>query len=93
MHTKHHHNPENIRAVSNRLARAAGHLESVRKMVDADEDCSKVLIQLAAIRSAINNAGKVLLKEHLNHCIVDAIQNGEQTAIDELNKAIDIFVK
>lgn len=62
-----HHHP-NSKAVSNRLARAIGHLEAVKRMVDREEDCAEILIQLAAVRSAINNAGKVILMDHLNHC-------------------------
>ena len=61
-----HHHP-NSKAVSNRLARAIGHLEAVKRMVDREDDCSEILTQLAAVRSAINNAGKVILMDHLNH--------------------------
>lgn len=62
-------------------------------MVENDEDCSDVLIQLAAVKSAINNTGKVILKDHLEHCIVHAVENGETEIIDELNDAIDKFIK
>ena len=53
----HGHVHENTKAVLNRLARAIGHLESVKKMVEDGRDCSEVLIQLSAVRSAINNIG------------------------------------
>lgn len=56
----HGHVHENTKAVLNRLARAIGHLESVKKMVEDGRDCSEVLIQLSAVRSAINNIGKVI---------------------------------
>ncbi len=79
--------------VLNRLSRAIGHLEAVRRMVEEGQDCCEVLIQLAAVKSAINNAGKVILKDHLTHCIVDAIETGDQKAIDDLSRAIDQFVK
>ncbi|MDO5291570.1 MAG: metal-sensing transcriptional repressor [bacterium] len=93
-HTHSHgHNHPNAKAVSNRLARAIGHLEVVKRMVDDGEDCAEVLIQLAAVRSAINNAGKVLLMDHINHCIVEAVQEGDQAKIDELNEAIRKFIK
>ena len=52
-----------------------------------------MLIQLAAVKSAINNTGKVILKDHLNHCIVEAAKNGDQKALDDLSAAIDQFVK
>ena len=63
----HAHNHPNQKAVSNRLARAIGHLQAVKTMVDNGEDCAQVLIQLAAVRAAITNAGKLLLTDHINH--------------------------
>ena len=89
----HGHVHENTKAVLNRLARAIGHLESVKKMVEDGRDCSEVLIQLSAVRSAINNIGKVILEDHIKHCLVDAIESGDMEAIEELNKAIDRFIK
>ena len=62
-------------------------------MVEDDEDCSDVLIQLAAVKSAINNTGKVILKDHMEHCIVDAVNTGDESAIENLNKAIDHMIK
>ena len=50
----HTHTHENIRAVLNRLSRAIGHLQSVKRMVEEGRDCSEVLIQIAAVRSAID---------------------------------------
>ena len=87
------HQHPNAKAVSNRLAKAIGHLEKVKRMVDNGEDCSQVLIQLAAVKSAINNAGKVILVDHINHCIVDAVQENDFNKIDELSEAIRQFVK
>ena len=89
----HTHSPEHIKRVSNRLARAIGHLESVKKMVEDGRDCSEVLIQLAAVKSAINNTGKVILKDHLEHCIVEAVEENDMAAIEELNRAIEQFMK
>ena len=57
----HTHTHENTKAVLNRLSRAIGHLESIRRMVEDGRDCSEVLIQLSAVKSAINNTGKVIL--------------------------------
>ncbi|MBR4754955.1 MAG: metal-sensing transcriptional repressor [Lachnospiraceae bacterium] len=79
--------------MANRLARAIGHLESVKRMVEDDRDCSEILIQLAAVRSAINNTGKVILEEHIRHCIVDAIEHDDNQTIEELYEAIEKFVK
>ena len=92
-HGSHPHVHENTKAVLNRLSRAIGHLESVKKMVEDGRDCSEVLVQIAAVRSAINNVGKVILQDHIRHCIVDAVVEDDEQAIDDLCQAIDKFVK
>lgn len=93
-HTEGHgHHHLNSKAVSNRLARAIGHLEAVKRMVDREEDCAEILIQLAAVRSAINNAGKVILMDHLNHCIVEAVEDDDLDKIKEFGDAIQKFIK
>ena len=89
----HTHSHTHTKAVLNRLSRAIGHLESIRRMVEDGRDCSEVLIQLSAVKSAINNTGKVILQDHIEHCIVDAIESGDNQALEELNKAIDRFMK
>ena len=89
----HGHVHESQKAVINRLSRAIGHLEKVRRMVENGEDCSNVLIQLAAVRSALDNTGKVILKDHIDHCIVDAVEEGNLQAIADLERAIDQFMK
>ena len=92
-HGAHPHVHENTKAVLNRLSRAIGHLESVKKMVENGRDCSEVLIQIAAVRSAINNIGKVILQDHIQHCLVDAVENDDEQALDDLCPAIDKFIK
>lgn len=89
----HTHTHENTRAVLNRLSRAIGHLQSVKRMVEEGRDCSEVLIQIAAVRSAIDNTGKLILQDHLKHCIIDAAREGDQQAIDDLCQAIDKYMK
>ena len=89
----HGHVHENQKAVINRLSRAIGHLEKVRRMVEDGEDCSEGLIQRAAVRSALDSTGKVILKDHMRHCMVDAVAAGDQEAIDDLCQAIDKFMK
>ena len=89
----HGHVHENQKAVINRLARAIGHLEKVKRMVEEGYDCSDVLVQLAAVRSARDNTGKVILQDHMSHCIVDAVAAGDTDAIDDLCQAIDKYMK
>lgn len=89
----HGHVHANQKAVVNRLARAIGHLEKVKRMVEEGYDCAEVLVQLAAVRSALNNAGKVILQDHMRHCMVDAVSAGDLDAVEELCKAIDKLIK
>jgi len=90
---EHPHHHTNTKAVLNRLSRAIGHLTSVRGMVEREHDCAEILIQLAAVRSAINRVCEVILKDHLDHCIVDAVKTGDTHAVEELNKAIELLLK
>lgn len=93
-HTHTHiHSHESTKIIINRLARAAGHLEAVRRMVKDERDCSEVLIQLAAVISALKNVSKIILQEHIESCIVEAIEYGDKEAIEDLNKAIAQFIK
>lgn len=62
-------------------------------MVEEGQDCSQVLIQLAAVKSALNNTGKIILKDHINHCIVEAVETGDKKALEDLSAAIDHFMK
>ena len=89
----HGHVHENQKAVVNRLARAIGHLEKVKRMVEEGYDCSEVLVQLAAVRSAIDNTGKVILQDHMRHCMVDAVAAGDENAIEDLCHAIERYMK
>ena len=86
-----HH--ESTKQFLTRLPRAMGHVESGRHMVEEGRDCPEVLVQLAAVKSAINNTGKLILKDHIRHCVAEAMQNGDRDALDALSDAIDRFVK
>ena len=86
----HHHDHKQTKAVVNRLARAIGHLESVKRMVEDGRDCTEVLVQLAAVLSALNSTARIILKDHIEHCISGA--EGDSQALEELNAAIDKFI-
>ena len=93
-HTHTHQHPhEQTKAVLNRISRAQGHLEAVRRMVERGEDCAQVLVQLSAVISALNSTGRVILKDHIAHCIVDAVEADDMEPIVALNQAIDRFMR
>ena len=89
----HTHTHENTKAVLNRMARIIGHMESIRRMVEDGRDCSEVLVQIAAVKAAINNVVKVILEDHIRHCIVDAVEEGDEQALEDLCTAMDKFMK
>lgn len=87
------HSHQDTKAVINRMSRAIGHMEAVKKMIEEGRECSEVLIQIAAVKSSINNIGKIILKDHINHCVVDAVETGDQKVLEDLSTAIDKFIR
>ena len=90
-HLAHHHSPEEKKRQLNRLSRVIGHLQHVKRMIEDDEDCADVLVQLSATRSALTGLGKEIINEHITHCIAHAIEDGDMDAIEEFQKAIEKF--
>lgn len=89
----HVHPHTQTKTVMNRLARISGHLEAIKRMVAEGRDCSDILIQISAVDSALVSVGKVILRNHIDHCIVDAIKENDMEAVDNLKKAITTFIK
>ncbi len=89
----HAHTHTQTKAVLNRMSRLIGHLEAIRKMVEDGRDCSEVLIQLSAVDAALRGVGRVILKDHMEHCVVEAVRDGDEEAIERLNQAIDQFIR
>lgn len=89
-HIKNHsHTHKQTKAVINRMARLIGHLQATKRMIEDGRDCSEVLIQLSAVDAAIKAVSRIILKDHIEHCIVEAIQEGDKESIDRLNSALD----
>lgn len=74
------------------MSRAIGHMNAVKKMIEDGRDCSDVLIQLSAVRSEITNVSKVILKDHIDHYIVEAVKDNDEETILKLKGAIDKLV-
>ena len=69
--------------------RRVDRLTAVKKMVEAGRECSDILIQLSAVKSEIVNVSKIILKDHLSCCIVNAVKENDKDAIEQLKAAID----
>ena len=81
------------KAMVNRIARATGHLKMVRDMVEQERDCSEVLIQLAAVKSAVNGAGKEILKQYMEECVAQELRQQDNEGMGKLKKGIVSFIK
>jgi DNA-binding FrmR family transcriptional regulator len=88
----HVHSPEEKKRQLNRISKAIGHLNHVRSMIEEDEDCSEVLIQLSAVNAALRGLGKEIINEHMTHCIAHAIEEGDTAAVEEFQKAVEKFI-
>ncbi|GIN57278.1 metal-sensing transcriptional repressor [Lederbergia ruris] len=81
-------------AVINRLKRIEGQVRGIQKMVEDDRYCLDILVQISAIQSALKNVGFAITERHINHCVSDAIKQGEgKETIEELMGVLKQFSK
>lgn len=71
------------------LSIAKGQLEGIIKMIDEDRYCLDVSDQLMATRAMLKKANNLILKNHIDHCVKDAIKNGDDQIVDEVIKALE----
>lgn len=89
----HVHSEESLRRVVNRLSRIEGHIRGIKMMVQESRACPDVLIQLAAVRGAIDRVSRLILDEHLTECVARAAREGNiEAEIEELKTALDRFL-
>jgi len=90
-HEAHEH--AHKKSVLARLARIEGHVRAVRRMVEGDTACPEILIQIAAVRSALNAAGRLILEDHVRGCLIDAAQEGDfEVVFKDLKNSLDKFI-
>ena len=96
-HTKAHphiHDPEAQRKLMNRLSRIEGHVRGIRTMIDQQQPCPDVLLQIAAVRGALDRVARLILDDHITECIAHAAESGDiKVELDELKKALDRFIR
>ncbi|MDJ0597877.1 MAG: metal-sensing transcriptional repressor [Crocosphaera sp.] len=89
----HVHNEASLKQIINRLSRIEGHIRGVKNMVSESRPCPEVLIQLAAVRGAIDRVSRLILDEHLNECVARAAKEGNiEEELQELKAALDRFL-
>lgn len=87
-----HRHPQR-KQIINRMSRIVGHANAIKNMCEEGRECSDILIQIAAVRSALNNVGKLILEDHVNHCVIEAVENNDKEALEKLHDAINKFIK
>ncbi|MBD2325590.1 metal-sensing transcriptional repressor [Alkalinema sp. FACHB-956] len=89
----HIHSEESTRRLVNRLSRIEGHIRGIKTMLQENRSCPDVLVQIAAVRGALDRVGRIILDEHLTECIARAAKEGDiEAEIDELKAALDRFL-
>ncbi|MFB5191166.1 metal-sensitive transcriptional regulator [Alicyclobacillus fastidiosus] len=78
-----------------RLKRVEGQVRGVQKMIEEDRYCVDILVQIAAIKSAVHKVGLSVLESHTRGCVADALMNASdgEEKIDELMEVIRQFTK
>lgn len=90
---KSHHSDKMKSNLITRLNRIEGQIRGVKGMVEKDVYCDDILNQLAAIQSALNGVGKMLLEGHLKSCVVERIMEGDREVLDELLITVNKLMK
>lgn len=76
-------------AVLQRLAKVEGHVRGITKMVQDDRDCPAILLQIAAIQSALDKISKMILEDHIENCVARAVKEGRgESVVRELKEAL-----
>jgi DNA-binding FrmR family transcriptional regulator len=89
----HVHSEESLRQIVNQLSRIEGHVRGIKGMVQQSTPCPDVLIQLAAVRGAIDRVSRIILDEHLTECIGRAAREGNiEEELEHLKAALDRFL-
>ncbi|MEH2119188.1 metal-sensing transcriptional repressor [Nostoc sp.] len=89
----HVHSEESLRRIVNRLSRIEGHVRGIKTMVQQSSPCPDVLLQIAAVRGALDRVARIVLDEHLTECIGRAAQEGNiDVEIKQLKAALDRFL-
>ena len=74
--------------LTNRLSRIEGQVRGIRKMLEEDAYCPDIMVQVAAVKSALDGFNSVLLSNHIKTCVVDDLINGDEDSIEELISTI-----
>lgn len=85
--------PELVENLQDRLSRIEGHIRGIKRMLNDKEDCEALLVQMSAVRSALNQAIIKLLEGHMETCVADCARRGDVEALERLKTALALVLK
>lgn len=83
---------EKIKQLGNRLSRIIGQLQAIKRMTEEKRECGEILIQVSAAKSALESVSKLILQDHVNNCIQNAIESNDEAAVNDLNNFLSRFL-
>jgi CsoR family transcriptional regulator, copper-sensing transcriptional repressor len=75
----------------NRLRRIEGQVRGLQRMVEEDRYCADILVQLSSVQEALRAVGRELLRNHLRHCVRDAVVKGPEQAEEVYDELLQLF--
>lgn len=87
------HHSHMTKDLDNRLAAVEGHIAAIRRMLAEGRDCDELLLQLKAAESSISKVSKIILQDHLSHCVKESLEQGDTSALDQFNKVLDKYIR
>lgn len=91
MATSQHHD---VKKLCQRISRVEGQLGGIRKMLESDKPCDEIIIQLNSAKAALQKISQIVLEDHLEHCVLDALREGKgEVQTESLKRALNQYTK
>ncbi len=85
--------PELIENLQNRLNRIEGHVGGVNRMLENQDSCDDIVVQLSAIKAAVNQVTIKLLEGHMNTCLMECAATGDVEALEHFRRSMALVMK
>lgn len=88
------HQHHDVKKLCQRISRIEGQLGGIRKMLENDKPCDEIIIQLNSAKAALQKISQIVLEDHLDHCVLDALREGKgEVQIESLKRALSQYTK
>jgi len=83
---------EERQSLLNRLKRIEGQVRGISKMISEEQDCAEILMQIAAVKAAVNKVGTLVFQTHFRHCLETALQEGKTDYVADVMELLDKYI-